>query len=54
MHLIHRKRSPFPEERVESEEWRVEMAAASEARFTMSSVCDHLDHIHRKRSPFPS
>ena len=47
-HLIHRKT------RVKSEEWRVELAPASEVRIAMFGRSGSLDLIHRKRSPFPS
>ena len=44
---------PLPrKERVESEEWRVELTTASEARFSISGIRIHPDLIHRKRSPF--
>ena len=38
---------------MESEEWRVELTTASEARFAISGIRIHRDLIHRKRSPFP-
>ena len=43
-HLIHRKRSPFPEKRVESEEWRVELMALD-----MRSLAP----INERESAFP-
>ena len=55
VHLIHRGAVPLPrKDRVESEEWRVELAL-----FFGRPTCDigrsyFLRLIHRKRSPFPS
>ncbi len=52
--LIHRGAVPLPrKDRVECEEWRVELAADSEARIAMAGNRIHPDLIHRKRSPFP-
>ena len=53
-HLIHREAVPLPrKDRVESEEWRVELSTGfGSVDCNVGRSC-YPDLIHRKRSPFP-